>query len=32
MKQCQKTQMDPWIITPSEVIQIEKNKYDVIYM
>ena len=28
----QKTQMDPWIIIPSEVSQIEKNKYDVIFM
>lgn len=26
------TDGDPWIIIPSEVSQIEKNKYDVIYM
>ena len=30
MKQCQKTQMNPWIIIPSELSQIEKDKYDVI--
>ena len=32
MKQCQKIQINPWIIIPSELSQIEKDKYDVIYM